>query len=447
MSDTPSPSAAQRDPLQPDGTARTAVTFTAPSRGVSDLPPKRQLSTRHRRPSLIAFVNDGATESTLCDGLADVMPGGVDVRRGGIQAALVAMRKTTTPSVLIVDISSEEEPLIALAQLADVVEPDVCVLVVGGVDSVDFFHEVTANLGAQDYLAKPLTVDKVARHFGSVVAGRTPAAEGAQGGGLVIVTGVAGGVGATTLAINLAGHFGVTMHRHTVILDPDVYLGDAAMLLNTKPGPGLLMALQTPERIDALLAERAAQPIIERLHILAGDEQLSTKLNYAPGAAAKLVAALRRRFNLIVADVPFGVPLYDELLELAHQRILVMLPNLMSVRATLRFLAALPKGDQARRPVIVLNRLGILGGLTRRQVEDALAMKVDVVVPDQPRQIAAAATMGELAVIAKGGFRTGILDIARHVSFLGLGDSVTGLRTGRKEDDTWHFWHLFRHGS
>jgi len=29
------------------------------------------------------------------------------------------------------------------------------------------------------------------------------------------------------------------------------------------------MALQAPERIDALLAERAAQPVIERLHVLA----------------------------------------------------------------------------------------------------------------------------------------------------------------------------------
>ena len=67
---------------------------------------------------------------------------------------------------------------------------------------------------------------------------RSPAADGVQGGGLVIVTGVSGGVGATTLAVNLAGHFGVSMNRHTVILDPDLHLGDASLLLNVKAGSG-----------------------------------------------------------------------------------------------------------------------------------------------------------------------------------------------------------------
>jgi pilus assembly protein CpaE len=432
---------------QPSGPADVAPTFTAPSRGTPDPFTKRQLATRHRRPALIAFVTDAGTERALCDGLADALPGGVDVRRGGIQAAIVSMRKTTTPSVLIVDISGEDQPLTALAQLADVVEPDVCVLVVGGVDSVDFYHEVTGNLGAQDYLSKPLTNDKVARHFGALVAGQAPVAEGAQGGGLVMITGVSGGVGATTLAVNLAGHFGVSMHRHTVILDPDLHLGDASMLLNIKPGPGLRMALEAPERIDALLAERAAQPVIERLHILAGDEQLTTKLNYAAGAAASLVAALRRRYNLIVADVPFRVPLYDDLLALAHQRVLVMLPTLASVRATLRFLAVLPKADQARRPIIVLNRLGTPGSLTRRQVEEALAAKVDVVVPDQPRQVAAAATMGELAMTGKSGFRSGILELARHVAFVGLLDATAVLEPAKGETGAWSLGRLFRRKS
>jgi len=426
---------------------QAAPVFTAPTREPSEQPAKRLLSTRHRRPAFIAFVCDTATEAALCDGLAEVMPGGVDVRRGGIHAAIACMQKTTTPSVLIVDISDEDQPLSALAQLADVVEPDVCVLVIGCVDSVDFFHEVTANLGARDYLPKPLTNDKVARHFGALVAGRAPAAEGAQGGGLVVVTGVGGGVGATTLAVNLAGHFGVSLHRHTVILDPDLHLGDAAMLLNIRPGPGLRMALETPERIDALLAERAAQPVIGRLHVLAGDEPLTAKLTYAPGAAARLVAALRRRYNLIVADVPFGVPLYNDLLELAHQRVLVMLPTLASVRATLRFLAALPKSEQARRPIIVLNRAGTPGSLTREHVEKALAMKVDVVVPDQPRQVAIAATMGELAMVAKSGFRNGILELARRVSFVGLLDTTASAELENQNNSGWRGWHLFRRAS
>ena len=60
--------------------------------------------------------------------------------------------------------------------------------------------------------------------------------------------------------------------------------GSAAFLLNMQPGPGLRMALEAPERIDALLAERAAQPAADRLHVLAGEEKVAIHPNPAPGA-------------------------------------------------------------------------------------------------------------------------------------------------------------------
>jgi pilus assembly protein CpaE len=428
-----------------DNAAEVTATSVAPPHATLEPSAPHRISTRHGRPVLIAFVTDAASERAFSDGLADVLPGGVDVRRGGIRAAIASMQKATTPSVLAVDISGEDQPLTALAQLANVVEPDVSVLVIGELDSVDFYREITRSLGAHDYLSKPLTNDKIARYVGTLVLGQVPTPEGVQGGNLVIITGVRGGVGATTLAVNLASHFGVSMRRHTVLFDPDVHLGDASFLLNVKPGPGLRMALETPERIDALLAERAAQPAAERLDVLSSEEPLTDKLNYAPGGVTKLLAALRRRYNFIVADVPFRQgSLNDELLDLVHQRVLVMVPTLTSVRATLRLLPMANKAEQPKRPVIVLNRVGSPGSLTRRQVEDALSMKVDVAVPDQPRQVEGAATMGELAMIHNNGFRNGILELARHVAFVGLLDSTVGTGPAHGENSVRRAWRLFR---
>ena len=73
---------------------------------------------------------------------------------------------------------------------------------------------------------------------------------------------------------------------------------------------------------------------------------------------------------------------------------------------------------------MVLNRVGIPGGLTRRQVEDALKMKVDVAIPDLPRQVGNAATLGEPAMTSSSGFRAGIIELARQVAFVGLLDSA-----------------------
>lgn len=386
--------------------------------------PQRLRSTRHRRPSLVAFINDAETERVLAEELAGLLSGHVDVRRGGIRAAIAAMQTEITPALLIVDVSGDSQPLSALAELANVIEPDVSVLVIGEVDSADFYREVTRSLGAQEYLPKPLTRDKVARHIAALLPGHALVST-VLGGVLVIITGVRGGVGATTLAVNLAGYFGISLHRHTVLLDTDLHFGDAAFQLNLKPGPGLRTALDTPERIDTLLAERAGQAAATRLDLLAGEESLDTRLNVAPGSAATLLRALRRRYNFIVADArPRPGPINDDLLEQAHQRVLVMLPTLASVRAALRIMAVSPKPNQAKRPVIVLNRLGIPGGLTRREVERALDMKVDVTISDQPRQVAAAATMGELAVNNKGAIRTGVMELAKHVAAAGMLDSL-----------------------
>jgi pilus assembly protein CpaE len=402
-----------------------------PDDGVLQAPPQEaaaaQTLTRHDRLELIAFLNDAPSEEAVRTGLADVVSEAIEMKRGGLRAAIAAMQKIATPRILLVDFSGEDEPLSALGELANVVEPDVRVLVIGDRDNLDFYREVTRGLGVAEYLPKPLTRDKVARHFGPIVAGQAPSSDGVIGGRAVAITGARGGAGATSIAVNLAWHLGVTMRRHTVLLDPDLHRGMASFMLNVQSGAGLRMALEAPERVDALLAERAAHPAADRLHVLSGEEKLTAMPPQVPGAAASLLEALRRRYGVIIADVPFApVPLFRDLFELVHQRVLVMEPTLAGVRDVLRLLAVPHAGGQKQRAVIVLNRVGRPGGLTRRQVEDALKMKVDVAIPDLPRQVGTAATMGEPAVVTSSGFRSGIIELARQVAFVRMLDLPTG---------------------
>jgi len=159
------------------------------------------------------------------------------------------------------------------------------------------------------------------------------------------------------------------------------------------------------------------------------------------------MAALRRRYNFIVADVPFGpVPLYRELLDLVDQRVLVMEPTLAAVRDTVRLLS-LPKGaGQTQRAIVVLNRVGLPGGLTRGQVEDALKMKVDVAIPDLPRQVGTAATLGEPAMTTSSGYRAGVMEVARQVGSIRLLDSLPKARAGAAASKR-RAWNMFRRKS
>jgi pilus assembly protein CpaE len=382
---------------------------------------------RPDRLTVLAFLGDTATEQVLRDGLGDLVANGIDVRRGTVRTAINAMAKLPTPEVLIVDISGEDQPLHALGELSDVVEPGVRVLVIGDTDDVDFYRHITRGMGVMEYIFNPITREAVARHFAPLITRKTIGADATRGGRVIAIMGARGGVGATTIAGNLAWHIGVIAKRHTVFLESDLHMGSGALLLGGKTGPGLRMALETPDRIDPLFVERAAQPVSERLHVLASEEKLSEPLNYAPGAARRLIEALRVRYNFIVLDVPFlPMPCNREMVEFAHHRVIVMDPSLASVRDTLRLLG-LPNGPwQPQSPTIVLNRQGRPGGLTRKQIEDALKVKVDIVIPDIPKQLNESASFGEPAVMQRGPLRQAIIDLSREVGFVGGREEATG---------------------
>jgi pilus assembly protein CpaE len=373
------------------------------------------------RASLLAFITDAESENALQDGLGELVPS-IQLRRASVRQATALLRKMPSPEVLIVDISGEDAPLAALHDLSEVVEPSTRVLVVGDRADMNFYRSLTRDLGVAEYLYKPLAKEMVARMFGPACAARPITSGALQGGRIVAVTGACGGVGTTTIAANLSFYLGEELKRHTILFDPDIYTGSAAMMLGGRAGTGLRLALETPSRIDELFVERSAQPVSERLSVLAGDEKVTEIAEVAEGAGRALLTALRRRYNFVVADVPSApIPLYRELLMLAHQRVLVLDPTLSSMRNALRLLA-LPTGpEQVRRAVLVLNRVGQPGGLTRAQIEEALEMNIDIVIPYQPRLVGNSATLGTPAAASSGGFRNGILHLAREVAFVSEG--------------------------
>ncbi len=406
--------------------------------------PEPQAEALNDRPLVVAFVADAATETALREGLVDAAPQGIEMRRGSARAAIQALQKMPTPRTLIVDVGGEDQPLSVLEELSEVVEPGVRVLVVGDREDVNFYRQLTHGLGVLEYLYKPLLRDMVARHFGPLVARGAQANQASNGGRVITVTGARGGVGASTLAANLAWYFGVEARRHTMLLDADLHRGSCATLLAAKTGSGLRNALEMPQRIDELFVERAAQPVADRLHILAGEEKLTDQPAYAPGAAQRLVEALRRRYNFVVVDAPFSaLPLHRDLLNLAHQRVVVMDPTLAGARDALRLLA-LPNGPmQPSRAVLALVGAGRPGGLTVRQVEEALKMKPDLVIPDVGKSVGQAASLGTPAAQPRGPFRNGILALAREVAFVRLldsGEPGTSALAGEKHRRRLAFW-------
>jgi pilus assembly protein CpaE len=209
---------------------------------------------------------------------------------------------------------------------------------------------------------------------------------------LVTFLGARGGVGTTTLAINLAWYLADRQKRRVLLLDLDLQNGNCALALNVSSTPGLTEALANPQRIDSVFLERAMAVHSERLFVLSTEESLCDDVGFLAEAVETLVGALRTQFHYIITDVPRlpGAP-YRRSLDIADIRVIVADQTLRSVRDTVRLQAALGVSSAAHRNLLVVNR----GGERGRQAMtlDEMA-KVDVcpkiVIPFGPKVSTAA---------------------------------------------------------
>ena len=378
-------------------------------------PATGEAGTRSDRVPLLGFVNDAETETALREGLADALQAAPDIRRANVHKAIIALQHGAAGSTLVVDVAGEDQPLAALADLAQVVEPNVTVLVVGDRQDVDFYRRVTRGLGVREYLFKPLTAEMVARHFGTALGGRTDASTVLLGGRVLAVVGARAGVGASTIATNLAWYLSEQAKRHTVLVDADLKTGTAAMMLGVQPTSALHNAMEAPERLDELYVERAIQTAGVRLDVLASELPLDQHLAYSAGAAMRLIDLLQRRYNFIIIDLPaVRRRIAQEFHASAHQNVMVLDPTLPALRDALRLLSLPAAPRHIGRPLLVLNRAGTPGSLTVAQIEDALQIAPGVVIPELGRRLRESELTGKPAVSVSGPLRDAVAEIARH---------------------------------
>jgi pilus assembly protein CpaE len=131
---------------------------------------------------------------------------------------------------------------------------------------------------------------------------------------------------------------------------------------------------------------------------------------------------LRRRFNYIVVDMP--TPADAALLSvytIAQMRLLVMTPDVVSIRDAARFKAMLTAVTGVDKAVTVLNHAGMPGGVAGNLVERGLHSKPDFMIPHIPKHLALAADLGVPASARNKTFRDAMQALAREVSGVRVG--------------------------
>jgi pilus assembly protein CpaE len=138
----------------------------------------------------------------------------------------------------------------------------------------------------------------------ATAAGGAVTAAPKEPGKVIAVMSSRGGVGATTLAINLAGIIAEFGEKKTALVDIDPQKGSIALALDIEPSKGFREALERPDRLDSLFLERAMHKHGKHLFVLDSEETLHDRFTIHDSAADVLLKELKDNYQVIILDMP-----------------------------------------------------------------------------------------------------------------------------------------------
>ena len=248
------------------------------------------------RISIQAFCETAEAAAVISAAAADRRMAKAQVKQnmGGASAAIEAYRNAPTPNVVVLEAPLDGRNLVEqLDELAHLCDAGTRVVVLGRTNDIVLYRQLVAR-GVNEYLVAPFEAVDFLRAISQLF--RTPGAKPL--GRLIGVVGAKGGVGASTIAHNLAWSLASITEMATIIADLDIAFGTAALNYNQDPPQGVADAVFDPERVDATLVDRVLSKCGDNLSLLAAPATLDRVARFFGNViryVARRFAQLRRR--------------------------------------------------------------------------------------------------------------------------------------------------------
>lgn len=279
------------------------------------------------------------------------------VELGGIDAAITRFAGMASPNLLLLDTTESAANLLrALDRLAEVIEEGCKVIIISPTNDIALYRELIRR-GVSEYLVTPLQPLQLMRAISQLFVGPDKPFMGR----LISVIGAKGGVGASTMAHNLAWCIAERCEANTTLVDLDLPFGTADLDFNNDPAQHVGEALVAPDRVDEVFLERIVTKQTQRLQILAAPAKLDRDYDVDAEAYERVIEQIRRTSPFVVLDLPhlWSGWMRQVLLD-SDDVIIVATPDLASLRNTKNILdlmrAARPHDPP---PSVVMNMVGI----------------------------------------------------------------------------------------
>jgi pilus assembly protein CpaE len=301
---------------------------------------------------------------SLKPGAADATPSSVivlDLREQGTLPSLAQFRKDHPAAGLVIVAATLDPSLMRDAMRAGVRE-----CVVEPVTQV----ELTA---AIQRVAGPAKVPQAAEVFAMV--------------------GAKGGVGVTTLAVNVATALAAKARGEVLLIDLHPACGDAALFLGAEPRFTMLDALENIHRLDETYLKGLVTKTKSGPDLLASPDRMVGVTADAPRVRA-VVDAAARCYRYVVLDVPRSEPSAADALGLASSITVVATQDVAALRNANRLITLLRQRYGQDSVRVAVNRFDQSGDIGEKDLERALGGPIRATFPEFHRLAVGALNKG-----------------------------------------------------
>ena len=260
------------------------------------------------------------------------------------------------PDVVFLDLGRDSGPYLALAAQIRKMQPAVHLIACSLIFPPNQYLLMDAmRSGVQEFIAKPVLPDALSEILNRLREGHPQKRSSEK---LIVLMGTKGGVGTTTVAVNLGVQLCTFAKKRTVLLDFARPLGNAHLLLDLHPRFGIRDAIDQLERLDSHFFAGLLTHHKSNLELLGGSLHPEEWQNIPIAPLERVVNVAQTDFDTVLMDLgtQFSSD-WSSILQMARMVFLVTetnVPALWTLDRRLQALAGI--GVDAERIRVIVNR-------------------------------------------------------------------------------------------
>ena len=330
--------------------------------------------------------NDQSRESLrlVLEGISDTWLES-DCSRYELFAGLIEQSK---PDIAIISLDSDLEKALLVIQQVSHESPDTSILAASAKTDGQLILRVIRE-GACEFLTLPLKPEELAAAITRIRRHRPTAnVEEQRECQVVTISGANGGVGSTSLAVNLGCVLAENPLNSVALLDLDMALGDADIFLDLIPEYTLADLIQNLSRLDTQLLRKSMAKHETGLFLLPRPVDLIESEFISAANLRRVIDLMKESFTHLIIDVSKSYTAFDKIAVESADRILLLTQlDLPCLRNAVRMLMNFEESEAIRDKVaVVVNRAGFEAGqISLKKAKETLNHEIFFQIPNDFR--------------------------------------------------------------